>query len=64
MPTSMSGKRDKRIDSARKIAAAGGATLDPEILLKRASKDDLEQYSPEMLALTAALLYRAAVKRA
>ncbi|NHF73167.1 NAD-glutamate dehydrogenase [Paracoccus xiamenensis] len=54
MPTSMSGKRDKRIDSARKIAAAGGASLDPEVLLKRASKDDLEQYSPEMLALTAA----------
>lgn len=54
MPTSMSGKRDKRIDSARKIAAEGGASLDPEILLKRASKDDLEQYTPEMLALTAA----------
>ena len=54
MPTSMSGKRDKRIDSARKIAAEGGATLDPEILFKRASKDDLERYTPEMLALTAA----------
>ena len=54
MATSMSGKRDKRIDSARKIAAEGGATLDPEILFKRASKDDLERYTPEMLALTAA----------
>ena len=54
MPTSTSGKRDKRIDSARKIAAAGGDTLDPEILFRDASQDDLEHYSPEMIALTAA----------
>ena len=55
MATSMGGKRDKRIDSARKIAeAAGEMSLDPEILFKRASKDDLEQYTPEMMALVAA----------
>ncbi|RCW87124.1 NAD-glutamate dehydrogenase [Paracoccus lutimaris] len=55
MATSMGGKRDKRIDSARKIAeAAGELSLDPEILFKRASKDDLEAYSPEMMALVAA----------
>ena len=55
MATSMSGKRDKRIDDARKIAgAAGELSLDPEILFKRASKDDLEQYTPDMLALVAA----------
>ena len=55
MATSMGGKRDKRIDSARKIAeAAGDRSLDPEILFKRASKDDLEAYTPEMMALVAA----------
>ena len=55
MATNMSGKRDKRIDSARKIAeAAGDMSLDPEILFRHASKDDLEAYSPEMLALVAA----------
>ena len=55
MATSMGGKRDKRIDSARKIAeAAGDQSLDPEILFKRASKDDLEAYTPEMMALVAA----------
>ena len=55
MATNMSGKRDKRIDSARKIAeAADDMSLDPEILFRHASKDDLEAYSPEMLAQVAA----------
>ncbi|MDL2399756.1 NAD-glutamate dehydrogenase [Rhizobium mayense] len=45
-------KREKQIEAARKIAAATGeAHLDPEILFGRASNDDLERYSPEMLAL-------------
>ncbi|WP_454852843.1 NAD-glutamate dehydrogenase [Rhizobium binxianense] len=47
-------KREKQIESARKIAAATGeAHLDPEILFGRASNDDLELYTPEMLALAA-----------
>ena len=47
-------KREKQIESARKIAAATGeAHLDPEILFGRASNDDLELYTPEMLALSA-----------
>lgn len=55
MATSMSGKRDKRIDTARKIAeAAGDMSLDPGLLFKHASKDDLEAYTPEMMALVAA----------
>ncbi|QYA13610.1 NAD-glutamate dehydrogenase [Rhizobium sp. AB2/73] len=48
-------KREKQIEAARKIAAATGkAHLDPEILFGRASNDDMELYSPEMLALAAA----------
>ena len=48
-------KREKQIEAARKIAAATGEThLDPEILFGRASNDDMERYSPEMLALAAA----------
>ncbi|TAU91032.1 NAD-glutamate dehydrogenase [Rhizobium leguminosarum] len=47
-------KREKQIESARKIAkATGEAHLDPEILFGRASNDDLELYTPEMLALSA-----------
>jgi glutamate dehydrogenase len=47
-------KREKQIEAARKIAAATGEThLDPEILFGRASNDDMERYSPEMLALAA-----------
>lgn len=47
-------KREKQIESARKIAKATGEThLDPEILFGRASNDDLELYTPEMLALSA-----------
>ncbi|AYG67964.1 MULTISPECIES: NAD-glutamate dehydrogenase [unclassified Rhizobium] len=48
-------KREKQIEAARKIAAtAGEAHLDPEILFGRASNDDMERYTPEMLALAAA----------
>lgn len=47
-------KREKQLESAAKIAAATGeAHLDPEILFGRASNDDLELYTPEMLALAA-----------
>ncbi len=47
-------KREKQIEAARKMAAATGeAHLDPEILFGRASNDDIELYSPEMLALAA-----------
>ncbi|MCJ9669153.1 MULTISPECIES: NAD-glutamate dehydrogenase [unclassified Neorhizobium] len=47
-------KREKQIESARKIVAASkGPHLDPLILFARASTDDLESYTPEMLALSA-----------
>jgi glutamate dehydrogenase len=47
-------RREKQIESASKIAAATGESyLDPEILFGRASGDDLELYSTEMLALSA-----------
>ncbi len=47
-------KREQQIDDARKIAAKGtGPHLDPEILFGRASNDDLEIYTPDMLALSA-----------
>ncbi|WP_412064327.1 NAD-glutamate dehydrogenase [Rhizobium sp. SYY.PMSO] len=47
-------KREKQIEAARKIAAATGeAYLEPEILFGRASNDDMELYTPEMLALAA-----------
>ena len=45
-------KREKQIEAARKLCA-GEVFLDPEILFGRASSDDLEQYTPEMLALSA-----------
>ena len=48
-------KRDKQIEMAHKIAAGGeGAFLDPAILFGRASLDDLEHYTPQMLAASAA----------
>ncbi|NTJ08963.1 NAD-glutamate dehydrogenase [Rhizobium lusitanum] len=44
-------KREKQLEAVRKIAATTGkAHLDPEILFGRASNDDMEHYSPEMLA--------------
>ncbi|QRM49013.1 NAD-glutamate dehydrogenase [Rhizobium sp. BG6] len=47
-------KREKQIESAAKIAAATGENfLAPEVLFGRASGDDLERYTPEMLALSA-----------
>ncbi|KGD95654.1 NAD-glutamate dehydrogenase [Rhizobium sp. YS-1r] len=47
-------KREKQIESARKIAAESkGPHLDPFILFGRASNDDLENYTPEMLARSA-----------
>ncbi len=48
-------KRERQIESARRIAPQAGAThLDPGILFSRASSDDLQHYTPEMLALSAA----------
>ncbi len=48
-------KREKHIEAAKAAAAALGAkTLNPDILFGRASKDDLEHYSGEMLAVAAA----------
>ncbi|RYE66926.1 MAG: NAD-glutamate dehydrogenase, partial [Rhizobiaceae bacterium] len=48
-------KRDKQIEKAGKIAAASGMedNLDPFLIFSRASSDDLENYTPEMLALCA-----------
>ena len=44
-------KRDKQIETATKAATEGGqAFLDPAILFGRASTDDLEHYTPQMLA--------------
>ena len=48
-------KREKHIEAAKAAAAALGAkTLSPDILFGRASKDDIERYSGEMLAAAAA----------
>lgn len=48
-------KRDRHIDAARAAGSRFGAeTLPPEILFGGASNDDLDRYTPEMLALTAA----------
>ncbi|MBL0372283.1 NAD-glutamate dehydrogenase [Rhizobium sp. KVB221] len=54
MAERLDAKREKQFDIAAKVAAAtGGLYLDPEILFKRASDDDLKQYTPEMLAYAA-----------
>ncbi len=48
-------KRDRHIDAARAAGSRFGAeTLPPEVLFGGASNDDLDRYTPEMLALTAA----------
>ena len=48
-------KREKQIENATKIASASGqATVSPALLFGRASNDDLELYTPDMLALSAA----------
>jgi glutamate dehydrogenase len=47
-------KREKQIENARKVAAQDkGPFLDPLILFGRASNDDLTNYTPEMLAVSA-----------
>ena len=47
-------KREKQIEAARKIAAEGSRPfLDPFILFGRASGDDIERYTPDMLAASA-----------
>ena len=46
-------RREQQFDSARLIAEANGeAFVDPGILFGRASNDDLEIYTPEMLAFS------------
>ncbi len=53
MGTRNNPKREKQIESARKIAAASGEPhVAPDLLFGRASNDDLELYTPEMLALS------------
>ncbi|MEK1929141.1 MAG: NAD-glutamate dehydrogenase, partial [Pararhizobium sp.] len=48
-------KRDRHFEVVGEAGKALGLTmLSPEILFRRASHDDLDQYTPEMLALTAA----------
>ena len=48
-------KREKHIEAAKAAAAALGArTINPDVLFGRASKDDIEHYSGEMLAVAAA----------
>jgi len=48
-------KRDKQIENARKLAAESSRPfLNPFVLFGRASNDDLENYTPQMLAASAA----------
>lgn len=48
-------KRDKQIETAKKIAVETSRPfLDPFILFSRANNDDLENYTPQMLAAAAA----------
>ncbi|WP_296099011.1 NAD-glutamate dehydrogenase [uncultured Agrobacterium sp.] len=47
-------KRDKQLEKAKNLAQANGKPfIDPTTLFSRASTDDIEYYSPEMLALAA-----------
>ncbi|MHA7971128.1 NAD-glutamate dehydrogenase [Rhizobium sp. CAU 1783] len=47
-------RREQQFESARRIAVANGeAFIDPGILFGRASNDDLDLYTPEMLAFSA-----------
>ncbi|MGF0539789.1 NAD-glutamate dehydrogenase [Agrobacterium sp. ES01] len=54
MAASKKSKRDNLHESARQIATAiGEPFLDPSTLFERASNDDMERYTPEMLAFSA-----------
>ena len=54
MVASKKTRREQQFESARRIAVENGeAFIDPGILFGRASNDDLDNYSPEMLALSA-----------
>lgn len=54
MATARKTKREQQFLAAQKIAAAIEAPfIDPAILYGRASNDDLDHYTPEMLALSA-----------
>lgn len=53
-------KRDKHFEAVKAAAKTlGKEILAPEILFRRASSDDIDVYTPEMLALTAAHAHRA-----
>ncbi|MGV8937660.1 MAG: NAD-glutamate dehydrogenase [Allorhizobium sp.] len=53
MVGSRKSKREQQFDGARKIALAiGDAFIEPAMLFSRASHDDIEHYTPEMLALS------------
>ena len=55
MGTKYNPKRDRHFDAVSEAGKSLGVTMrSPEILFRRASHDDLDQYTPEMLALTAA----------
>lgn len=54
MVASKKSRREQQFESARQIAAAAGeAFVDPGILFGRASNDDLDLYTPDMLAVSA-----------
>lgn len=54
MVASKKTRREQQFESARRIAVANDeAFIDPGILFGRASNDDLDIYTPEMLALSA-----------
>lgn len=47
-------KRDKQLEKSRKLAEASGKPfIDPAVVFGRASGDDIQYYSPEMLAVAA-----------
>ena len=54
MVASRKSRREQQFESARRIAVANGEVfVDPGILFGRASNDDLDLYTPEMLAFSA-----------
>jgi len=64
MGTKQNPKRDKHFEAVKAAAKSSGQEIvAPEILFRRASSDDLDSYTPEMLALTAAHAQRALLLR-
>ncbi len=59
MASRINTRREKQIEAATAaVAKLGEKAIDPSILFGRASNDDLEAYSADMLAATAAHAYR------